>query len=104
GLRDCDALVHPGSGCDVGGYLTASGAAKALALWLSEALRPIRNRLPQAAFSAVETPVFVLPSWVETNTCTPTNRISSAIFWMNVAYMPMYRLFAPASRHSRWSF
>src|SRR5699024_3177809 len=62
GLRDTDALGHPGSGGDVGGYLTASGAAKALARWLSEALGPIRNRLPQAAFSAVETPVFVLPS------------------------------------------
>ena len=68
---------------------TESGAENALARWLSEALGPIRNRLPQAALSAVDTPVFVLPSWVETNTCTPTNRISSEIFWMKVATMSL---------------
>src|SRR5699024_1979034 len=83
---------------------TASGAAKALARWLSDAFGPIRNRLPQAAFNAVDTPVFVLPSWVETNTCTPTNRISSAIFWMNVAIMSLYPLVVSASTRIGWSF
>src|SRR5699024_5612975 len=83
---------------------TLSGAAKALARWLSEALGPIKNRLPQAAFKAVDTPVLVLPSRVETNTGTPTNRLSRAIFWMNVATMSLSPLVVSASTRIGWSF
>ncbi|MGO3507249.1 MAG: hypothetical protein ACTINN_14195 [Brachybacterium tyrofermentans] len=97
---DTPAVVFTFSGTSA----TESGAENALARWLSEALAPMRKRFPQAAFSAVDTPVLVLPSWVETNTCTPTNRISSAIFWMNVATMSLNPLVASASTRIGWSF